>query len=313
MLEKKKKKLKNIYFDAHFHWNFANFSKEFCKNSTQNDDFSIYGCSCAHSVEEWNFQIAENLKLQEKSMHKNLCSFGIHPQQVTNESFSAQIDFLQNLISNNKIDAIGEIGFDLGFITNPKNGRVKGLKVVSLDRTYLNSIENISSQVLEQEDYIDQMNEAISDFLMNCYQMNDVSEHNKAKISKLIQITAEIEDLSDECASIIHVLQKYILTSDQKKSSSYEKLLPFVDQVKEFFDYISQHLSFGLSYTLSSEEKRLSVKMEESIDTTKKQLKKLARQRIENGKDVKSELHYIDLVRHIERAGDNVYKIAQTL
>lgn len=177
----------------------------------------------------------------------------------------------------------------------------------------LNSIENISSQVLEQEDYIDQMNEAISDFLMNCYQMNDVSEHNKAKISKLIQITAEIEDLSDECASIIHVLQKYILTSDQKKSSSYEKLLPFVDQVKEFFDYISQHLSFGLSYTLSSEEKRLSVKMEESIDTTKKQLKKLARQRIENGKDVKSELHYIDLVRHIEHAGDNVYKIAQTL
>lgn len=177
----------------------------------------------------------------------------------------------------------------------------------------LNSIENISSQVLEQEDYIDQMNEAISEFLMNCYQMNDVSEHNKAKISKLIQITAEIEDLSDECASIIHVLQKYILTSDQKKSSSYEKLLPFVDQVKEFFDYISQHLSFGLSYTLSSEEKRLSVKMEESIDTTKKQLKKLARQRIENGKDVKSELHYIDLVRHIERAGDNVYKIAQTL
>lgn len=177
----------------------------------------------------------------------------------------------------------------------------------------LNSIENISSQVLEQEDYIDQMNEAISDFLMNCYQMNDVSEHNKAKISKLIQITAEIEDLSDECASIIHVLQKYILTSNQKKSSSYKKLLPFVDQVKEFFDYISQHLSFGLSYTLSSEEKRLSVKMEESIDTTKKQLKKLARQRIENGKDVKSELHYIDLVRHIERAGDNVYKIAQTL
>ena len=177
----------------------------------------------------------------------------------------------------------------------------------------LNSIENISSQVLEQEDYIDQMNEAISDFLMNCYQMNDASEHNKAKISKLIQITAEIEDLSDECASIVHVLQKYILTSDQRKSSSYEKLLPFVDQVKEFFDYISQHLSFGLSYTLSSEEKRLSVKMEESIDTTKKQLKKLARQRIENGKDVKSELHYIDLVRHIERAGDNVYKIAQTL
>ena len=242
----------------------------------------------------------------------------ITQNRYTIDSYILQIEKEIALMSAKTMTMLDEIytalkGFDLGFITNPKNGRVKGLKVVSLDRTYLNSIENISSQVLEQEDYIDQMNEAISDFLMNCYQMNDVSEHNKAKISKLIQITAEIEDLSDECASIIHVLQKYILTSDQKKSSSYEKLLPFVDQVKDFFDYISQHLSFGLSYTLSSEEKRLSVKMEESIDTTKKQLKKLARQRIENGKDVKSELHYIDLVRHIERAGDNVYKIAQTL
>ena len=242
----------------------------------------------------------------------------ITQNRYTIDSYILQIEKEIALMSAKTMTMLDEIytalkGFDLGFITNPKNGRVKGLNEVSLDRTYLNSIENISSQVLEQEDYIDQMNEAISDFLMNCYQMNDVSEHNKTKISKLIQITAEIEDLSDECASIIHVLQKYILTSDQKKSSSYEKLLPFVDQVKEFFDYISQHLSFGLSYTLSSEEKRLSVKMEESIDTTKKQLKKLARQRIENGKDVKSELHYIDLVRHIERAGDNIYKIAQTL
>ena len=112
MLEKNEKKLKNIYFDAHFHWNFANFSTDFCNNLTKNDDFSLFGCSCAHSIEEWNFQIEENLKLQEKSKQKNFCSFGIHPQQVTNESFSVQIDFLQNLILNKQIDAIGEIGFD---------------------------------------------------------------------------------------------------------------------------------------------------------------------------------------------------------
>ena len=176
-----------------------------------------------------------------------------------------------------------------------------------------NSIEKISKEVFEQENYIDQMNEAISDFLMNCYNMNDVSKMNQEKISQLLQITSEIEDLSDECASIIHVLQKYVETTAEKKSSSYEKLMPYVEQVKEFFDYISQHLSFGLSYSLTNEEKRISSKMEESIDSTKKQLKKLARQRIENGKNVKTELHYIDLVHHIERAGDSVYKISKSL
>ena len=57
----------------------------------------------------------------------------------------------------------------------------------------LDSIEDISSKVFKQENYIDQMNEAISDFLMNCYKMNDISTSNQEKISKLIQITAEIE------------------------------------------------------------------------------------------------------------------------
>lgn len=177
----------------------------------------------------------------------------------------------------------------------------------------LNSIEQISDKILEQEDYIDQMDEAISTFLIDCYRMNDLNDENQEKINKLLQITGEIEDLSDECAAIVHVLQKYITTSDSIKSSSYEKLLPYVDQVKEFFDYISHHLTFGLSYNLSQEEISISVKMEEAIDATKKQLKKIARHRIESGEDVKSELHYIDLVRHIERAGDNIYKIAKVL
>lgn len=112
MLEKNEKKLINIYFDAHFHWKFANFSNVFEKKSMKNDDFCIFGCSCAHSEEEWSFQISENQKLQQKSNKKNLCSFGIHPQQVTKESFSSQINFLQKLIKNKQIDAIGEIGFD---------------------------------------------------------------------------------------------------------------------------------------------------------------------------------------------------------
>ena len=51
-----------------------------------------------------------------------------------------------------------------------------------------NSIEKISKEVFEQENYIDQMNEAISDFLMNCYHMNDVSKMNQEKISQLFLV-----------------------------------------------------------------------------------------------------------------------------
>ena len=53
--------------------------------------------------------------------------------------------------------------------------------------------------------------------------------------------------------------------------------------------------------------------MENNIDKTKKELKKLARYRIQEGKDVKSELHYIDIVRHLEKAGDCVFGIVKSL
>ena len=171
------------------------------------------------------------------------------------------------------------------------------------------SIEEVSSDFIKEESYIDEMNEGISNFLMECFHMADTGSPIQLKIEKLIQVTNSIETLSDECATIIHKLQKYVLENSNHKSSSYEKLLPYMNQVNEFFDYVSQHLAIGLT----TQERQLSVEMENNIDKTKKELKKLARYRIQEGKDVKSELHYIDIVRHVEKAGDCVFGIVKSL
>jgi phosphate:Na+ symporter len=171
------------------------------------------------------------------------------------------------------------------------------------------SIEEVSSHFIKEESYIDEMNEGISNFLMECFHMADTGSPIQLKIEKLIQVTNSIETLSDECATIIHKLQKYVLENSNHKSSSYEKLLPYMNQVNEFFDYVSQHLAIGLT----TQERQLSVEIENNIDKTKKELKKLARYRIQEGKDVKSELHYIDIVRHVEKAGDCVFGIVKSL
>lgn len=171
------------------------------------------------------------------------------------------------------------------------------------------SISEISETVFAQENYIDEMNDGISDLLMTCYQMSGAGTSMQVKISKLLQVTNGMEALSDECATIVHILQKYITKNSVEKSSSYEKLLPYMAQVREFFDYVSHHLVVGLT----AEEKKLSVEMEDNIDKTQGELKKLARHRIEDGNDVRSELHYIDIVRHVEKAGDCVYGIVKSL
>lgn len=171
------------------------------------------------------------------------------------------------------------------------------------------SIEEVYEKIMKDETYIDEMNEAISNFLMECFHMADTGSPIQTKIEKLIQVTNSVEELSDECTTILHKLQKYILQNQNHKSSSYEKLLPYMNQVKEFFDYVNQHLAIGLT----TQERQVSVEMENNIDKTKKELKKLARYRIQEGKDVKSELHYIDIVRHLEKAGDCVFGIVKSL
>ena len=108
MLEKIEKKSKKIYFDAHFHQKFSNFSPDFLNNFPNDENSSYLGCSCAHSIEEWDFQTTEN----QKNNNLIICAFGIHPQQVTSDSLSNQIDFLEKLIANKELSAIGEMGFD---------------------------------------------------------------------------------------------------------------------------------------------------------------------------------------------------------
>ena len=96
MLEKNEKKL---YFDAHFHY----FD---CVNKQSFDILdNWYGCSCAHSIEEWN--------IQEKAEKSITQSFGIHPQFVNNNlDKNFMLDFLENLIKQKRICCVGEAGFD---------------------------------------------------------------------------------------------------------------------------------------------------------------------------------------------------------
>ena len=45
----------------------------------------------------------------------------------------------------------------------------------------------------------------------------------------------------------------------------------------------------------------------------RKNLKKVARKRLEEGADVKTELLYIDMVRDMEKIGDRAYSISEAL
>ncbi len=103
MLEKNK----NIfYFDAHFH--LAD-----CLAFDIPSNWA--GCTCSHSIEEW--EIVQAFR-EPKGPHTGaqgpqiIHSYGLHPQSAGYINIKENAAFLEQLLQQKKLHAIGEAGFD---------------------------------------------------------------------------------------------------------------------------------------------------------------------------------------------------------
>ena len=168
----------------------------------------------------------------------------------------------------------------------------------------------LCQKVNDDENYVDEMHDAITHFLQTCSRLPNANHRDRENFARLMQVTQGLEDLSDECCSMMHTVEKYTeRKSFDPQSGKMKKLLNYLEQVRIFFEQTCIFVALGIS----DDEKFSSMQLEERIDQTKKDLQKASRKRIEAGSDVKSELDYMDIVRKIEKAGDCVYGIVQSL
>ena len=102
MLEKNAKKIKNFFFDAHFH--YAVCLHEGINIPVFEEGIDWQGISCAHSIKEF--------EIQKNAPSCIIQSYGMHPQNAENENIKESAEFLENLLNKNLISFIGEAGFD---------------------------------------------------------------------------------------------------------------------------------------------------------------------------------------------------------
>ena len=118
MLEKNEKFL---YFDTHFHL------ADCVYDGIIKDDFpsDIFACTCSHSEEEWdltegfrnkfgmtNTSDIRHAELVSASHNRLYVSYGLHPQSAGHINVDENAAFLEQLLQQNKLNAIGEAGFD---------------------------------------------------------------------------------------------------------------------------------------------------------------------------------------------------------
>ena len=170
------------------------------------------------------------------------------------------------------------------------------------------AVDALGAELTQKETYADEMRDEISAFLMECARkhLNPRSEH---RISQLLRVISDLEEMTDDCCSMSYILETGVKEGRIFKRKEMEALSPYLRQVEDFLNLVRENLWKHLSANILQHARDL----EGAIDANRDRLRKMGRKRLESGKDVKTELLFIDLVRRIERLGDYCLEIAETL
>lgn len=182
----------------------------------------------------------------------------------------------------------------------------------TIQKGFINRTEDFVDEhfdkLSKQEDYADQMQEEISNFLIQCSHL-PIADRTKHNVSIMLRIIDDLESITDECFSILLLLKRSIEKEMTFNDEDMERLEPYGELVQQFLLFIKKNINKHLS----RDQLRLAEVLEDQVDAFRKNLKKVARKRLEKGADVRSELLYIDLVRYIEKIGDYAFSISEAL
>ena len=161
---------------------------------------------------------------------------------------------------------------------------------------------------VRDEDYADQMHHEISQYLVHCMDL-PLTDNQRNNVSQMLEVVAQLESITDDCHSVSLLLSRSVEKKMTFAQEDLDRLDPYVELVNRFVLFIQEHINKHLTEDKLSEAKTI----EDQIDLFRKNLKKVARKRLESGADVKSELLYIDLVRQLEKIGDRAFSISEAL
>lgn len=170
------------------------------------------------------------------------------------------------------------------------------------------SVEAVIQHLVEQEDYADQMQEELSRFLIATSRLS-LSMKTAHNVRLMLTIVDYLENMTDHIYELGLHIEKNMKKKLDIPKDDMDKLLPYLGVVNQFIHFVHDHLN----KPLAQDQLALADEMEETIDSMRSNLKKLARNRLEKGANVKAELLYIDMVRTIEKIGDCAFSISETL
>lgn len=164
------------------------------------------------------------------------------------------------------------------------------------------------ARLKEMEDFTDQMQEQITSYLIEC-SSEGLNEEGIRSATAMIRVVNELESIGDSCYNLILLSERRHKKRIEIEKEALDALTPINSTVSEFLAYIRTNLDSQFD----AENLKEALSLEETIDAERKSLRKKSRKRIQTGSDIKSELLYLDIVKHLEHIGDYSLNIAEAI
>ena len=274
-------------------------------------------------IAPWNSNLQENLPLNLSLFHTVF--------NITNTliclPFIAQFAKLVNILVKAKESDLSK-EYKLKYIStglqdtaqmNIQTAKIEltkmALVIEKMFTTFLNVFRNPDKKmgskvekVKEMENLTDQMQEEITKFLVECSK-EELSERSVMNVNAMMRVVNELENIGDSCFKLMILTEKKYDKQIQLHNKAMEEFNDFTSLLLEFMGIYKENMTEHLEKKLLE----LAFKLERKINHLRDNLKKAAQKRLQVGADVKSELLYLDLLKHFEHIGDNSLNIAQAL
>ncbi len=164
-------------------------------------------------------------------------------------------------------------------------------------------------EALEREErFTDEMRDELTKFLAS-FSMESLSKRSASDVTAMLRVVDELESIADSCYNLALLGQRRARKRLEVDPTALPDLLAYLALVSRFLVFIREHLD----ERVTREQYRAARELETQVDEGRNRLKKAARDRLQGGGDVHTELLLIDMIAHLEHIGDYALNVAQSL
>ena len=189
-----------------------------------------------------------------------------------------------------------------------RNGLGYAKQAIAADAKHF---DELREKLVKYEEISDRIEYEIAAFL-NGVSAGDISEATSVKIKAMYKIIGELESLGDSGEAISRMLSR---RNEHKKSfdtATIEKINLMIAKVDSAYEVMIANLTAAHEGTLTSIANAYDT--EEQINTLRNELREAEIEALDNNdKNYQTSVYYIDIINELERMGDFMINISQSL